>query len=80
MYINAAQYFAPVPEAVWNYQIGGYQVCDKWLKDRKERRLELDDIRDYCRIVTALGQTIELQDEIDSIYPAAEKQTVVMTK
>ncbi len=80
MYINAAQYFAPVPEAVWNYQIGGYQVCDKWLKDRKERRLELDDIRAYCRIVTALGQTIELQDEIDSIYPAAEKQTVVMTK
>jgi predicted helicase len=80
VYINAAQYFAPVPEAIWNYQIGGYQVCEKWLKDRRERRLELDDIRAYCRIVTALGKTIELQDEIDAIYPAAEKQTVVMPR
>ena len=78
MYINATQYFSPVPEAIWNYQIGGYQVCEKWLKDRRERRLELDDIRAYCRIVTALGKTIQLQDEIDAIYPEAEKQTVVV--
>ncbi len=76
VYINASQYFAPVPEAVWTYQIGGYQVCEKWLKDRKERRLELDDIRTYCRIVTALGRTIELQKEIDGLYPEAEKETV----
>lgn len=33
VYINATQYFAPVPEAVWTYQIDGYQVCEKWLKD-----------------------------------------------
>lgn len=78
VYINATQYFSPVPEAIWNYQIGGYQVCEKWLKDRRERRLELDDIRAYCRIVTALGKTIQLQDEIDAIYPEAEKQTVVV--
>ena len=78
VYINAEQYFAPVPEAIWDFQIGGYQVCEKWLKDRRERRLELDDIRAYCRIVTALGKTIQLQDEIDTIYPAAEKQTVAV--
>lgn len=77
VYINAAQYFAPVPEPVWNYQIGGYQVCDKWLKDRRERRLELDDIRAYCRITTALALTIKLQGDIDAIYPAAEADTVI---
>ncbi|HRU05638.1 MAG TPA: N-6 DNA methylase [Candidatus Brocadiia bacterium] len=76
VYINGEQHFAPVPEAVWTYQVGGYQVCEKWLKDRKERRLELDDIRAYCRIVTALARTIELQKDIDGLYPEAEKETI----
>ena len=79
VYINAAQHFAPVPEAVWIFQVGGYQVCEKWLKDRKERRLELDDIRTYCRIVTALGRTIELQSESDALYPDVEWDTIPMT-
>lgn len=78
VYINAAQHFAPVPEAVWTYKIGGYQVCEKWLKDRRERRLELDDIRTYCRIVTALGLTIAIQAEIDTLYPDIEKKIVAM--
>ncbi len=78
VYINAEQYFAPVPAAVWNYQIGGYQVCDKWLKDRQERRLDLDDILDYCRIVTALGQTIALQAEVDTLYPLVEEELLTV--
>jgi len=45
VYINPTQYFAPVPPEVWAYPIGGYQVCHKWLKDRKDRTLTLDDIR-----------------------------------
>jgi len=73
VYVNAAQYFAPVPADVWEYQIGGYQVCAKWLKDREGRHLELDDIRTYCRIVTALQRTIELQKELDELYPSIEE-------
>jgi predicted helicase len=69
--INAAQYFAPVPPEVWAYQVGGYQVCHKWLKDRAERQLSLDEVRTYCRIVTALARTIEIQREIDALYAAA---------
>jgi len=80
VYINAAQHFAPVPEAVWSYQIGGYQVCEKWLKDRTERRLELDDIRTYCRIVTALRQTIAIQEEIDELYREGERQIVPLAE
>jgi hypothetical protein len=76
VYINATQYFAPVAEIVWGYQVGGYQVCEKWLKDRQERRLELDDIRTYCRIVTALGLTVEIQDQIDALYLTVEKSVV----
>jgi len=77
-YINATQYFAPVAEAVWSFQVGGYQVCEKWLKDRQERRLAVDDIRTYCRIVTALGRTLVIQTEIDALYPGIEKNVVVI--
>ncbi|MGB3976561.1 MAG: type ISP restriction/modification enzyme [bacterium] len=79
VYINAEKYFAPVPAEVWNYQIGGYQVCEKWLKDRREQRLGLDDILTYCRIVTALGQTIALQKEIDALYPSIEEKLLTIT-
>jgi predicted helicase len=79
VYINAAQYFAPVPEAVWRYRVGGYQVCEKWLKDRQDRRLALDEIRTYCRIVTALGRTIAIQQELDDAYGGVEAQLLEIT-
>ena len=72
VHINPGQAFAPVPQDVWEYRVGGYQVCEKWLKDRRERRLDLDDIRTYCRIVTALKLTIDVQREIDALYSEAE--------
>lgn len=72
LYINPTQYFAPVLREVWEYPIGGYQVCEKWLKDRGERQLTLDEIRTYCRIVTALAHTIALQEEIDEAYSRVE--------
>ena len=52
--INKEQYFEGMEKEVWEYQIGGYQVCDKWLKDRKGKSLTLDDVRHYCKIVSAL--------------------------
>ena len=68
VWINKEQYFDGVNEDIWNYQIGGYQVCEKWLKDRKGRTLNLDEIQTYCKIVTALSKTISLQNEIDKLY------------
>ncbi len=76
LYINENQHFAPVTVPVWEYRIGGYQICSKWLKDRIGTRMELDDIRTYCRIVTALGKTIEIQHEIDTLYPEAERTAI----
>ncbi|MDP3830234.1 MAG: type ISP restriction/modification enzyme, partial [Ignavibacteriaceae bacterium] len=72
VWINKEQYFDGVKEEVWQYQIGGYQVCEKWLKDRKERTLTLDEIKTYCKIITALSKTIELQNEIDELYLKVE--------
>ncbi|MFQ5965745.1 MAG: type ISP restriction/modification enzyme, partial [Candidatus Scalinduaceae bacterium] len=74
--INKNRYFEGVEKEIWEYQIGGYQVLDKWLKDRKGRRLTLDDIRHYCKVVTALKKTIEIQKKIDKLYPQVEKRLI----
>ncbi|MGQ9628912.1 MAG: type ISP restriction/modification enzyme [bacterium] len=63
-------------DEVWRYQIGGYQVCDKWLKGRKGRRLSLEDIKHYCRVVTSLQKTIEIQRAIGDIYPEVESGVI----
>ena len=57
--------FTGVPAEVWNFEIGGYQVCHKWLKDRKGRTLSNDDITHYQKIVVALDETIRIMDGID---------------
>ncbi|ELP54370.1 hypothetical protein O53_3188 [Microcystis aeruginosa TAIHU98] len=61
--------FRGVPEAVWNFYIGGYQVCQKWLKDRKGRTLSDEDILHYHKIVVALAETIKLMQLIDAAIP-----------
>lgn len=75
-YINQEQYFEGVEKEIWEYQIGGYQVSEKWLKDRKGRNLSLEEIKQYCKIITALKKTIEIQKEIDKIFPEVEKETI----
>lgn len=72
VHINKTQFFEGVSEEVWAYQIGGYQVCDKWLKDRKGRELSLDEIQTYCRLATSIKKTIEIQRAIDEIYEEVE--------
>lgn len=59
--------FRGVPEAVWNFRIGGYQICEKWLKDHKGRTLSDDDIAHYRKIVVALNETIRLMQEIEEV-------------
>jgi len=59
--------FLGVPEEVWNFQIGGYQVCDKWLKDRKGRLLTTEDIEHYQKIIVVVSETIRFQTEIEDV-------------
>ena len=76
VHINTIQHFGNFSKDIWEYQIGGYQVMDKWLKYRKGRRLSLADIKHYCKIATALRETINLQKTIDGIYIDLEKRCV----
>ncbi|WP_240531677.1 type ISP restriction/modification enzyme [Maribacter sp. 4G9] len=67
VYINDTQYFDNVPQTAWEFYIGGYQPAQKWLKDRKDRKLEFDDILHYQKIIVALSETDRLMKEIDKI-------------
>ena len=70
VYINSEQYFEGVPPEVWTFTIGGYQVCHKWLKDRKGRTLTFEDLHHYQKIIVALAETIRLMGEIDAAIEA----------
>ena len=67
VFINETQYFDHVPEIAWNFYIGGYQPAQKWLKDRKDRKLEFEDIAHYQKIIVALAETDRLMKKIDGI-------------
>jgi hypothetical protein len=69
VYVNKEQYVAGVAPDVWQFHIGGYQVCDKWLKDRRGRQLTYDDLAHYQKIIVALKETIRLMAEIDAAIP-----------
>jgi len=74
VYINDTYYFSGISKQIWEYQIGGYQVLKRYLKYRKGRRM--DDPRHYIHIATALEKTIEIQEEIDVLYPEVEKDLI----
>jgi predicted helicase len=76
---NQTKGFSGVPEEVWNFTLGGYQVCEKWLKDRQAkggknprpgRVLTENDINHYQKIVVAISETIRIMGEIDEVIEA----------
>jgi len=70
VYINDTQYFDRVPQVAWEFYIGGYQPAQKWLKDRKGRPLDFEDIIHYQRIIVALTATDHHMRAIDAVLGA----------
>ncbi|MFB9862423.1 type ISP restriction/modification enzyme [Rufibacter immobilis] len=77
VYINDTQFFQQVPQQAWEFYIGGYQPAQKWLKDRKGRTLEFDDILHYQRIIVSLHKTAELMAQIDEVLEPVKKSVHV---
>jgi predicted helicase len=71
VWINKTQCFKPIPQAVWDFHIGGYQVIDKYLKSRKGRVLSLDEINHVAAIADSLAFTIDQMAKIDTAYQQA---------
>ena len=77
--INDNQYFVGIEKVIWEYQIGGYRVLSRWLKERRDKtELSLHDIEHFCNVATCLKKTIEVQKEIDDLYPRVEEQTLTI--
>jgi predicted helicase len=74
VFINEKNYFEGVSPEVWNYHIGGYQVMEKYLKDRKGRLME--DPGHYCKMATAISETILAQKKIDKLFVDVEKKII----
>ena len=73
LYINKEQYFDNVPEDVWDMEIGGYKVLDKWLKYRRGRNLSFGDINHFQKVVRSLADTILIMDKIDELVKSLLK-------
>lgn len=58
--------FQGVTEAVWGYQVGGYQVLEKWLKSRKGRTLSKADVKHFVRVVGVLEATLSIVEKIEA--------------
>lgn len=67
VFINETQYFENVPETTCNFYNGGYQPAQKWLKDRKGRTLDFEDMLHYQKMIYAMTHTERLMNEIDAI-------------
>ena len=65
VWINPTQHFTDVSEAVWEYEIGAYQVCEKWLKDRRDEELGRAELQQYRAILVAVAETLAVMGEID---------------
>lgn len=67
LFINKTQFFADVPLTIWNFHIGGYQVLDKYFKERKGRVLTIDEVEIITSTIKALAFTIDQMIKIDTL-------------
>jgi hypothetical protein len=81
VFLNESACWQNVPEKVWDYTIGGYQVIKKWLSYREfdllGRALTPDEAREVTHMARRIAALILLQPELDKNYQAVKAATVV---
>lgn len=79
VYLNENVYWRNVPERVWDYSLGGYQVLKKWLSYREDsvlgRRLKPDEVRTFTQIARRIAAILMLEEELDASYLACSAET-----
>ncbi|MEW6374700.1 MAG: type ISP restriction/modification enzyme [Thermodesulfobacteriota bacterium] len=79
VHINPEKWFNGISPEVWEYHIGGYQVSEKWLKDRKGRELSSEEVAHYTKVVTAIAETISIQRGLDDLFAEVETNLLEAT-
>jgi predicted helicase len=67
IYLNPETYISPIPDEVWHFQIGGYQVLEKWLNDRKNQTLKIDELLYFMKIIVSISETLKTMKNIDLV-------------
>jgi hypothetical protein len=67
IWINKEQCLSNVPKSVWDYEICGYKVVDKWLKSRISKKLSSSEVEHLMQVIETIRETIKLCSEIDDI-------------
>jgi Type ISP C-terminal specificity domain/N-6 DNA Methylase len=72
VYLNEVAYCSNIPQKVWDYTIGGYQVIKKWLSYREEkllgRTLSIDEVRYVQGMVRRIAAILLLESALDANY------------
>ncbi|MGB8647588.1 MAG: type ISP restriction/modification enzyme [Anaerolineae bacterium] len=76
VYLNDVAYWRNIPERVWKYYIGGYQVIKKWLSyreyDHLGRGLTTDEAREVTNMARRLAAIVLLEPQLDANYQAVK--------
>ena len=79
VYLNAIACWKNVPQPVWDFTIGGYQVMKKWLSYREQRvlgrALTMAEIMEVTAMARRLAALVLLQPRLDENYQAAAAAT-----
>jgi len=78
--INEKQWFSNIPAHVWKYDVGGYQICERWLLERLARKLNSYDQMTYMELVSVIKETIGLQQQMDSLYSEIESENLELRR
>ncbi len=74
VYLNGDSYWTCVPQNVWDYTLGGYQVLKKWLSYRElpllGRPLREDEATWFSEVVRRIAAILLLGPELDASYAA----------
>jgi len=74
IHLNATTQWKDVPELVWTYTLGGYQVLKKWLSYRESsllgRPLTSDEAQQFTHHVRRIASILALYGELDRHYGA----------
>ena len=78
--INDKQYFSKIEPEIWKYEVGGYKVCERWLRERIGRKLNSDDQTVFMKTVGSIKETSRLQKDLDKLYPEIELNVFSLTQ
>jgi len=66
--LNSTLCISGIPEDVWSYRIGGYQVLKKWFKTHKGETLTIDKFEHISEVVGLIAETIKVQEELEEMH------------